>query len=546
MLSAQRVTVTRANRTVLESVSLSVDRGSRLGIVGPNGVGKSTLLRVLAGMQVPDEGRVERAPASLRIAFLAQETDARPGEKLMDYLARRTGVTDAGAELDRLTETLATDPSVLEDYTAALDVFLSMGGDDFETRAASVARDVGLPAAASQVPVSELSGGQAARARLAAVLLTRADVLLLDEPTNDLDFSGLDLLEGAVDRFEGAVVAVSHDRAFLDRVATRILELEEHTHRASEYAGGWSEFVERRALARSQASAAYTEWKAERDRLRARIRAQRSWSEEGVRRAARKPKDKDKAQKGFLVNRTEKQASKVRISERALERLGSVDKPWEGWQLRLDLSHAGRSGDRVVTLTDAVARRGAWQLGPVDLEIGWAERVVITGPNGGGKSTLLQVILGHLPLADGSRRVGPSVRFGELDQRRRRVDPSSGLVDAFIASTSVTAEEARSTLAKFGLTAAHAERPVGGLSPGERTRAQLAELMVTGTNCLVLDEPTNHLDLPAIEQIEEALDAFTGTLLLVTHDRWLLETVRFDRVVEVLDGTIASDERQSA
>ncbi len=546
MLSAQRVTVTRANRTVLESVSLSVDRGSRLGIVGPNGVGKSTLLRVLAGMQVPDEGRVERAPASLRIAFLAQETDARPGEKLMDYLARRTGVTDAGAELDRLTETLATDPSVLEDYTAALDVFLSMGGDDFETRAASVARDVGLPPAASEVPVSELSGGQAARARLAAVLLTRADVLLLDEPTNDLDFSGLDLLEGAVDRFEGAVVAVSHDRAFLDRVATRILELEEHTHRASEYAGGWSEFVERRALARSQASAAYTEWKAERDRLRARIRAQRSWSEEGVRRAARKPKDKDKAQKGFLVNRTEKQASKVRISERALERLGSVDKPWEGWQLRLDLSHAGRSGDRVVTLTDAVARRGAWQLGPVDLEIGWAERVVITGPNGGGKSTLLQVILGHLPLADGSRRVGPSVRFGELDQRRRRGDPSSGLVGAFIASTSVTAEEARSTLAKFGLTAAHAERPVGGLSPGERTRAQLAELMVTGTNCLVLDEPTNHLDLPAIEQIEEALDAFTGTLLLVTHDRWLLETVRFDRVVEVLDGTIASDERQSA
>ena len=546
MLSAQRVTVTRANRTVLESVSLSVDRGSRLGVVGPNGVGKSTLLRVLAGMQVPDEGRVERAPASLRIAFLPQETDARPGEKLMGYLARRTGVADAGAELDRLTEALATDPSLVEDYTAALEVFLSMGGDDFETRAASVARDVGLPAEASEVPVSELSGGQAARARLAAVLLTRADVLLLDEPTNDLDFSGLDLLEGAVDRFEGAVVAVSHDRAFLDRVATRILELEEHTHRASEYAGGWSEFVERRALSRSQASAAYTEWKAERDRLRARIRSQRSWSEEGVRRAARKPKDRDKAQRGFFVNRTEKQASKVRISERALERLGAVDKPWEGWQLHLDLSHTGRSGDRVVTLTEAVARRGTWQLGPVDLEIGWAERVVITGPNGGGKSTLLQVILGHLPLAGGSRWVGPSVRFGELDQRRRRVDPSSGLVDAFIASTAVTAEEARSTLAKFGLTAAHAERPVGGLSPGERTRAQLAELMVTGTNCLVLDEPTNHLDLPAIEQIEEALDAFTGTLLLVTHDRWLLETVKFDRVVEVHDGTITSDERQSA
>jgi ATPase subunit of ABC transporter with duplicated ATPase domains len=546
VLSANRVTVTRANRPVLESVSLSVDRGARLGIVGPNGVGKSTLLRVLAGMQTPDEGRVEKAPASLRIAFLPQETDARPGEKLMDYLARRTGVADAGEELDRLTDLLATDPSVVEDYTAALESFLSMGGDDFTTRAAVVARDVGLPADRADVPVIELSGGQAARARLAAVLLTRADVLLLDEPTNDLDFSGLDLLEEAVVGFEGAVVAVSHDRAFLDRVATRILELEEHTHRASEYAGGWSEFVERRALARSQASAAYEEWKAERDRLRARIRAQRSWSEQGVRKTVRRPKDNDKAQRGFFVNRTEKQASKVRISERALDRLGAVDKPWEGWQLQLDLSHAGRSGDRVVTLTEAVAHRGDWQFGPVDVEIGWAERIVITGPNGGGKSTLLQVTLGYQPLVAGDRRVGPSVRFGELDQRRRRVDPSLSLVNAFVAATSVTVEEARSTLAKFGLTAAHADRRIGGLSPGERTRVQLAELMVTGTNCLVLDEPTNHLDLPAIEQIEEALDTYTGTLLLVTHDRWLLETIKFDRIVEVHDGKITADERQSA
>ena len=531
---------------MLDSVSLSVDRASRLGVVGPNGVGKSTLLRVLAGTQEPDEGRVERAPASLRVAFLSQETDARPGEKLMDYLARRTGVADAAAELDRLTEVLAADAEVVDEYTAALEAFLAVGGDDFETRAAVAARDVGLADHAPEVPVAELSGGQAARARLAAVLLARADVLLLDEPTNDLDFSGLDLLEAAVDRFDGAVVAVSHDRAFLDRVARRILELEEHTHRASEYAGGWSEYVERRALARSQASAAYESWKSERDRLRARIREQRSWSEEGVRRAARKPKDRDKAQRGFFVNRTEKQASKVRISERALERLGDVDKPWEGWQLHLDLSHAGRSGDRVVTLTDAVARRGDWQLGPLDMDIGWAERVVITGPNGGGKSTLLSVVLGHLPVTGGSRRVGPSVRFGELDQRRRRWDPSSALVDEFVAATSVTAEEARSTLAKFGLTASHALRPVGGLSPGERTRAQLAELAVTGTNCLVLDEPTNHLDLPAIEQIEEALESYNGTLLLVTHDRWLLETVRFDRVIEVHQGRITADERQSA
>ncbi|HET6965488.1 MAG TPA: ABC-F family ATP-binding cassette domain-containing protein [Acidimicrobiales bacterium] len=543
MLSARQVTVARGNQTVLDEVSLSVDRGSRLGVVGPNGVGKSTLLRVLAGLQRPDEGRVERAPASLRVAFLPQETDARPGETLMDYLARRTGVTAAEEELDRLTGQLSADPGVVDEYTAALEAFLAAGGDDFSVRAATVVADVGLGSGAAAVPVTDLSGGQSARARLAAVLLTRADVLLLDEPTNDLDFAGLELLEQAVERFDGAVVMVSHDRAFLDRVAKRVLEIEEHTHRATEYAGAWSEFVERRALARSQAGAAYAEWKAERDRLRARIRSQRSWSEEGVRRAARRPKDRDKAQRGFFVNRTEKQAAKVKISERALDRLGRVDKPWEGWQLHLDLSHSDRSGDRVAELREAVVRRGDWQLGPVDLEIGWAERLVITGPNGGGKSTLLSAVLGTVPLDGGTRWVGPSVRFGDLDQRRARVDPNASLLDSFMAATSVSTEEARSTLAKFGLGATHVDRPVGRLSPGERTRARLAELMVQGTNCLVLDEPTNHLDLPAIEQLEEALESFGGTLLLVTHDRWLLESLRYDRLVEVRDGRVAGDQR---
>jgi ATPase subunit of ABC transporter with duplicated ATPase domains len=543
VLSARRITVLRGNQTVLESVSLSVDRGSRLGVVGPNGVGKSTLLRVMAGLQTPDEGRVERAPASLRVAFLAQETDARPGELLIPYLARRTGVAEAGAELDRQTARLETDPAAVDDYSAALDAFLAAGAADFEARAAEVASELGLPSAMADVPVAAMSGGQSARARLAAVVLTRADVLLLDEPTNDLDFSGLDLLEDTVDRFEGAVVMVSHDRAFLDRVAKRVLEIEEHTRGATEYAGAWSEFVERRALARAQAGAAYGEWKAERDRLRARVRAQRAWSEEGVRKAVKQPRDRDKAQRDFRLNRTEKQASKVRISERALERLGPAEKPWEGWQLHLDLAHNDRSGDRVAVLSGATVRRGAWQLGPVDLEVGWAERIVVTGPNGGGKSTLLAALLGTVPLARGTRWAGPSVRFGVIDQGRSGADAGAPLVDAFVAATTATAEEARSTLAKFGLGPGHVARPVGRLSPGERTRARLAELMVLGTNCLVLDEPTNHLDLPAIEQLEEALDAYTGTLLVVTHDRWLLDSLRYDRQIEVEAGKVLPSQR---
>ncbi len=538
MLSAKAVALSRRGEVVLDDVSLSVGAGSRLGVVGPNGIGKSTLLQVLAGEIEPERGVVERAPCSLTVGLLTQEPDARPGERLLAYLARRTGVAAAGENLDRLTETLAADPDAVEPYSQALDRFLALGGDDFRARAQATCAEVGLDAGRLEVPVSDLSGGQSARARLAAVLLARFEVLLLDEPTNDLDFEGLDLLERFLASVPGAVVTVSHDRAFLDRSVTRILELEEHTHRAVEYAGAWSEYVERRALARNQAGAAYEEWRAERKRLATRIRAQRAWSEQGVRRAVNKPRDNDKAQRGFRINRTEKQASKVRISERALERLGTMDKPWEGWQLHLDLSPAGRSGDLVVRLDGAVARRGAWTLGPVDLEVHWADRIAITGPNGGGKSTLLGVILGRVPLDEGRVTVGPSVRLGELDQRRARLGASTPLLDAFVADAGVLPEEARSTLAKFGLTSLHVSRPVGGLSPGERTRAQLAALASAGTNCLVLDEPTNHLDLPAIEQLEAALDDFTGTLLVVTHDRWLLESLRFDRALEVADGRV--------
>jgi ATPase subunit of ABC transporter with duplicated ATPase domains len=549
MLSAKAVSLSRGGQVILDSVSVAVGPRSRLGIVGPNGIGKSTLLRVLAGLEVPDSGVVERNPPTLSVGYLSQEPDAKVDETLRSYLARRTGVAAAEADLDRWTAALADDSgavdasSVLDSYSEALERYLALGGDDFEARAASVCADVGLVTGSGgadrmDVAVSELSGGQAARARLAAILLSRFDVFGLDEPTNDLDFEGLERLEGFLRSLPGGVVVVSHDRAFLDRVVDRILEIEEHHHRATEFAGGWSEYVERRALARSQAGAAYDEWQRERRRLSERIRNQRSWSEEGVRKARRSPKDNDRAQRGFKVNRTEKQASKVRTSERALARLGQRDKPWEGWRLQLDLGTASRSGDVVARLEGAVVRRGDFTLGPVDLEIGWAERVAVVGANGGGKSTLLRVLLGQLPLDEGRRWVGPGVVVGELDQARRRLPPEVNLVDGFVAQTGVLPEEARSVLAKFGLGMDHAVRDVGALSPGERTRAQLAALMVSGTNCLVLDEPTNHLDLPAIEQLESALEDFEGTVLLVSHDRWLLETMSFDRYLDVVDGQV--------
>jgi ATPase subunit of ABC transporter with duplicated ATPase domains len=535
MLSGIDLTRHHGAQTVLERVSVQVDDRTRLGVVGPNGVGKSTLVRILAGLEAPDAGRVERAPATLTVGALPQEIDTRPGETLHGYLARRTGVAAASAALDAATHGLEEGSVSVEAYTEALDHFVAIGGGDFDARTGGVLAAVELPTDRLEVPLQSLSGGQAARAALAAILLSQFDVLLLDEPTNNLDFAGLDLLEGFLVERAGGLVVVSHDRAFLDRVVNRILEIDEHDHTGVEYAGGWSDYVAARGLRRSQQAQAHEEYVVQRGELQDRIREQRQWAVQGVARQKRKPRDHDKAQQGFFKNRTEKQAGKLKASERALARLdaNAVDKPWESWELRLSLASTNRSGDVVARLDGAVVERGAFRLGPVDLEVGWRERLALVGPNGTGKSTLLDAVLGRVPLVAGTRWLGPGVVVGELDQARRRVADDQPVLAGFLAASGLAIPEARALLAKFGIGADHVERRAGQLSPGERTRLLLALLMATGTNCLVLDEPTNHLDVPAIEQLEQALGTYDGTLLLVTHDRRFLESVAITRVVDV-------------
>jgi ATPase subunit of ABC transporter with duplicated ATPase domains len=245
-------------------------------------------------------------------------------------------------------------------------------------------------------------------------------VLLLDEPTNDLDFTGLDQLERFVAGTPAAVVVVSHDRTFLDRCVTRILELRLPRHDAVEHAGGWTDFVASRAVARRQQQEGYDKFVAERDRLQRRQRTQREWATQGAKAAKAKATDGDKFVKHFRAQTAEKMASKAAATERAIDRLDTVEKPWEPWQLQLELRPLTRAGDVVARLEQAVVELGAFRLGPIDLEVAWQDRLAIVGPNGAGKTTLLRALLGDVDLASGSRRVGPGVTVGLLDQRRLR------------------------------------------------------------------------------------------------------------------------------
>jgi ATPase subunit of ABC transporter with duplicated ATPase domains len=543
-LVARDISKSFGPHVVLDRVNVTIGPHSRIGVVAPNGTGKSTLLRILAGTDRPDSGRVTRTPPTAHVGYLPQVPERRPGETVRAYLARRTGVSDAEHALEVASEALAGGRAGADDaYGAALDAYLALGAADFDARVGEVTADLGLPRRVLGLDMSALSGGQAARANLAAILLARFDVFLLDEPTNDLDFAGLDRLERFLRAdLAGGAVIVSHDRSFLDRTITSVLELDEHAHNASEYSGGWAAYLAERETARRHAEEDYATYMNQRAVLRSRSQEQRQWSLQGKAKVA-KSGETDKFIRHFRRQSSEHVAAKAKITDRALERLeaNAVEKPWESWDLRMEIAAAPRGGAVVARLAGAVVHRGSFTLGPVDLEIHYGERVALLGSNGSGKTTLLDAALGRIPLHAGEARLGPGVVIGELDQARAAFAGAEPLLTRFERASGLVPNEVRSLLAKFGLAADHVLRPADSLSPGERTRASLALLSARGVNCLVLDEPTNHLDLPAIEQLEQALRTFAGTLILVTHDRQLLDAVTLTRRVELVDGRVTAD-----
>ncbi|MGA8846897.1 MAG: ABC-F family ATP-binding cassette domain-containing protein [Nocardioides sp.] len=520
-----------AHRTLFDGLDLTVAPGDVVGVVGANGAGKTTLLSLLAGQSTPLAGTVATAPSDAFVGWLPQEHERVPGERVVTYLARRTGAAEATEAMEATAAALGSGaPGVDEAYALALDRWLACGAADLEDRIPAVLADLGLGNdAGAEALMTSLSGGQVARVGLAALVLSRFDVVLLDEPTNDLDLDGLARLESWVQGLRAGVVLVSHDREFLARCVTRVVELDLAQHQVAVYDGGYDAFLDERAVARRHAREAYDEYAERKADLVGRARTQREWSSQGVRNAMKKNPDNDKMRRKAQSESSEKQAQKVRQMESRIARLEEVEEPRKEWALQFRVAPAPRSSTVVAALDAAVVRRGDFTLGPVTLQVEAGDRIGIVGPNGAGKTTLLRLLLGHEAPDEGRASLGATLAVGEIDQARTVLDENASLGVAFEDAVPVmNPAEVRTLLAKFGLKADQVSSLVRDLSPGERTRAAMALLQARGVNVLVLDEPTNHLDLPAIEQLEEALEAYTGALLLVSHDRRLLDQVHLD------------------
>jgi ATP-binding cassette subfamily F protein 3 len=526
--------------TVLRDITFLLNRGERVALIGPNGSGKSTLLKIIVGETQPDAGFVARTSPALVIGYLPQSFEADLARTVGEVVAAaQADFVAAERELQQAADALAAAQDMevaLERYDQALAHFEALGGYERERRATLVLDGLALGDVLPDTPLATLSGGQKTRLGLATLLLGAPDLLLLDEPTNHLDVEALAWLEGFVREYHGAVLIVSHDREFIDQTATRILYLDPDKHTITSYAGNYNDFAAAREQEHAALLAAWQDQQLYVQEVEADIRR--------VKGLAQNIQSGPKRGRDYHGRISAKVARIGQTRERKLERyLASeerVEKPRQRWGLRLDFGPpppGGRAVLRVEELAFAYEKSSRVLLEDVSFDLQYGERVAIVGPNGAGKTTLLRLIEGKLEPLAGMVKLGANVRLGVLAQEHETLDPARTVLETVLRGRAMSETEARNFLHMFLFGGDAALRQVGVCSLGERSRLQLALLVLHGCNLLLLDEPLNHLDIDGREHFEDALDAFEGTVVAVSHDRTFVRHFA-ERVLAVENGCV--------
>jgi len=524
MLTVNDLSKRFGDTLLFERVSFSINAGDRIGLVGPNGTGKTTLLRLLTGEDRSDTGSLSIAPETT-IGYLKQGFSDLPNGSLGDLLDIPTnGLISSHQELMTATTLLAdpdADPVVANDnFERASARFDSLDGYAAMDELEALLGRFGLDGIALERPLAELSGGQKTRAGLAALLSSRPDLLILDEPTNHLDSEALAWLSGFLDGYPGAVLVVSHDRGFLDDVVNQVFAIDPLSRTLTAYAGNYSDFVAARRHEEDEAEAAWHRQQAEVTRIKRDIRA-----------AETKARNIESSTIDYAIR---KKAAKIarpavvrkKKLERMLDSADAAEKPERRWGMSLDFGENPEGARNVVQLDGvSVSLGGQRILHDVDLLIRHGERVALLGPNGSGKTTLMRVITGEIVPDHGTVRIGSGVRAGYFAQEQQSLESTLTVLEQANKAAMMSESELRSFLHKFLFGGESVHRRVGDLSYGERARLMLALLVLKETTLLLLDEPLNHLDIEAREEFEQALSQYTGTTLMVLHDRYAIERI---------------------
>jgi len=538
MLTAHHIHKTYGIQPILQDISFSISNGERTGLIGPNGCGKTTLMRILAGLVQPDSGTIVSTRPNLRIGYLAQGIEFEHGETLQTALSLNpVSQAELESELVSLASDLSSNPNdshLQTKYDSTLHQ-LTLTNNQLPTLLAPL----GLADIPIDTHISHLSGGQKTRLMLARVLLEEPHLLLLDEPTNHLDIEMLEWLEDWLNRFQGAALIVSHDRAFLDNTVTSILELDPKIQSIKAYPGDYTDYLDAKEKEYEKQHDEYQEQILELRKLHNAARHLRRISQF---RKGGKGDTNDKFAKGFFGDRTTHTARRALRIEKRIEKSLDEDrkeKPIQNWQMKLDFGATTHQSKDVL-----VAERlsiGYTTNNPLlenlNFHIRVGQHIALTGPNGSGKTTLIRTIAGKLNPLAGSLRLGVTVKLGYMTQEQELLNPNLNALQSVQNVASFNETEARNFLHYFLFKGDSALRPASDLSFGERARLQLGLLVAQGCTFLLLDEPINHLDIPSRARFEEALASFKGTILAVVHDRYFIE--RFaSEVWNVRDGKI--------
>jgi len=546
MLQVSNISKSYGAEPVLCDISFTLRAGERAGLVGPNGCGKSTLLRIITGELSADHGQIQLNRTVQSPGYLAQALSFDPQATVAEMLDLALGPHhQAWAEMQQLAGQMAetTDSAAQARYTAAYTQaearFEATGGYDIEAQRAATVDRLGLAEIPPDMLVAHLSGGQQTRLGLVSLMVRQPRLLLLDEPTNHLDREGMIWLEEWLLNYEGAVLLVSHDRALLDAVTTRMLALDPVAHTMQDVAGNYSNFLATQEHALAAQWQAYRTQQEEISQLR---RAARQLRGQAHFRRGGKADSGDKFARGFFANRSAGTMGRAKQIERRLAHLqnqGRIEKPGRRWGLRPDFAD-GDYGARQVLRLDAVgiAFGERWLLRDMQATLAHGERIALVGANGSGKTTLLRMIMGELQPTTGQIRIGAGVRVGYMAQGQDILDPGETAFTTIQAAAALYDEtEIRRLLHRFLFSADEVFIPTRYLSYGERARLMLARLVVQGCNLLVMDEPVNHMDIPSRERFEAALLEFNGSVLAAVHDRAFIERVTTG-VWEISAGTI--------